>query len=104
MEVLVSAGCTSQIQTRHSSKGSERKTIEQHDTPQQPQTGLNQNEGRLHSSPGQSTKYQSTKLLKVQERYSQGKERIQHCVIRLPLRSLEAVEYDTLKLQWICKT
>lgn len=38
----------------------------------------------------------------MQEKYSQGTERLQHYVMRLSLRrSLKAAEYDTLKLQWI---
>lgn len=78
------------------------ETIEQHDTPQQPTANI-QKEGVTR--PKTILKVQSTKsltgLLKVQERYSQGTERLQQFVIRHPLTCLEAAEYDTLKLQWI---
>lgn len=86
------------------------ETFEQHDTPQQPMTGHIQKKGEAPRIIRPKTNYtvQSTKWLtglgKMQERYSQGTERLQHCVSRLPLRSLEAAEYDTLKLQWIYKT
>lgn len=75
-----------------------QETTEQHDTPQQPMTGYDQKRGSS-TSPGQRCSL--SELLQVQERYSQGTERLQHFAFRLPFRSLEAAEHDTLKLQWI---
>lgn len=62
MEVLVCAGCTSQIQTGHCDTGSREETIEQHDTPQQPMTGhIQKREGSTHHQAKdnlESSKYQ----------------------------------------------
>lgn len=110
MEVLVCAGCTTQIQTRHSSTGSERKLLNSmtHHSSQWQVISKKKGEAPRIIRPKTNYTVQSTKWLtglgKMQEKYSQGTERLQHCVSRLPLRSLEAAEYDTLKLQWIYKT
>lgn len=106
MKVLVWAACTSQFQTGHSSTDSERKLLNSmtHHSSQW-QVISKRGEGPLITRPKTIQKVQSTKLLtgllKVQERFSQGTESLQHFVVRLPQRNLEAAEYDALKLQWI---
>lgn len=105
MEILVCAECTSQIQTRHSRWGSEENYwTAWHTTAVNDRPYSKRGEAPLIISPNDNLHNSKwlTFLTNVQERSDQGIEVLQHCEMRLLLRSLEQLNV-TLKQFYFMK-